>query len=192
MNDRIKILRRNLGLTQIEFASKIGTGQSNVAGYESGKRCPSAGIISSICKTFNVNEQWLRTGEGEMFAPKGDDVDEFLTKNHLSPKLRSVVETFFDLPEQAQAVFCEFLEVLKARREKEDADLLERAKAEVRAEVEAEALEKARQELRAEMEKEKEDKEAEALHVLLQAQIDRQKGDKGSTLVFGGTKSKEV
>ena len=74
MNERIKILRKSLDLTQQEFAIRIGTARNNIAGYETGKRSPSEAVISLICRTFNVSETWLRTGEGEMFVelPKNE------------------------------------------------------------------------------------------------------------------------
>lgn len=67
MKDRIRTLRKTLGLNQSEFGSKIGVKQGTVAGYESGARTPLDTVISSICKEFDVSENWLRTGEGEMF-----------------------------------------------------------------------------------------------------------------------------
>jgi len=67
LNERIKQLRKELGLNQTEFGKRIGIKQGSVAGYENGIRIPLNAIIGSICKEFNVNELWLRTGEGEMF-----------------------------------------------------------------------------------------------------------------------------
>ena len=67
MNERIKKLRKALDLTQQEFASRIGSVQNTITGYETGRRVPSNQVITLICKTFNVNETWLRNGEGEMF-----------------------------------------------------------------------------------------------------------------------------
>lgn len=69
MNDRIKELRRALGLNQTKFGARIGIKQGTVAGYENGTRVPLDTVIVSICREFNVNETWLRTGEGEMFRP---------------------------------------------------------------------------------------------------------------------------
>ena len=68
MNDRIKKLRKELDLTQQEFADRLGTARNNIAGYETGKRSPSDAVISLICTKFNVNESWLRDGTGEMFV----------------------------------------------------------------------------------------------------------------------------
>ena len=67
MNQRIKQLRRNLDLTQQDFAERIGLKQNSIALIESGKRNISNQAVLSICREFNVNETWLRTGEGEMF-----------------------------------------------------------------------------------------------------------------------------
>lgn len=67
MNERIKQLRKHLGLNQTEFGSRIGVKQTSVAGYETGARVPIDAVITSICRTFGVSELWLRTGEGDMF-----------------------------------------------------------------------------------------------------------------------------
>ena len=67
MGDRIKALRQSLGLTQQEFADKIGIKRGAIANYEIGRNISDV-VINSICRTYNVSEQWLRTGEGEMFV----------------------------------------------------------------------------------------------------------------------------
>ncbi len=68
MNTRIKKLRKELVLTQQAFAERIGLKQNSIALIESGKRNISTQAILSICREFNVNEKWLRTGAGEMFV----------------------------------------------------------------------------------------------------------------------------
>ena len=73
MKDRIRTIRTGLGLTQKEFAARIGTSQNVLANYETGRRNPSASVINNICKTFHVNEAWLRAGEGEMSAAIGTE-----------------------------------------------------------------------------------------------------------------------
>lgn len=67
MNKRIKELRKALGLTQQEFADKIGVKRNSMANYETGRNTPIDAIVVSICRIFNVSEEWLRTGQGEMF-----------------------------------------------------------------------------------------------------------------------------
>lgn len=69
MEERIKAVRKALGLTQNEFGEKIGVKGNTVTGYETGARLPSDAVIMLICTTFNVNEDFLRSGEGEMFIP---------------------------------------------------------------------------------------------------------------------------
>lgn len=70
MNERIKKLRKVLDMTQAEFAEKIGTSQNVITNYEAGRRNPSRSVINNICKTFSVNEEWLRTGNGTMFVQR--------------------------------------------------------------------------------------------------------------------------
>lgn len=73
MNERIKKLRKALGLTQQEFADKISISRGALATYEVGRNEPIDAVISLICREFNVSEDWLRTGEGEMFIQKSEE-----------------------------------------------------------------------------------------------------------------------
>lgn len=74
MNERILAVRKNAGLTQEEFGAKIGGLSRNyVWMMEKGDRTPSDRTISDICREFDVNEAWLRTGQGDMFRPKSRD-----------------------------------------------------------------------------------------------------------------------
>ncbi len=68
MEERLKELRKVLGLNQSEFADKLNLGQSTWAMIEVGKRALNDRHILLICSIFNVNETWLRTGEGDMFV----------------------------------------------------------------------------------------------------------------------------
>lgn len=80
MHTRIKALRNALGLNQTDFGAAVGVKQTTVAGYENGTRTPIDAVVSAICREFNVNETWLRTGEGEMFRPmsRNEELFEFL------------------------------------------------------------------------------------------------------------------
>ena len=70
MHERIKELRKALGLTQQKFADGMGVKQNTIAQYESGRNAPIDAVITLICRTYGVNETWLRTGEGEMFVSR--------------------------------------------------------------------------------------------------------------------------
>ena len=68
MKDRIKEVRKYFSLTQIDFGQRIGVKGNTVTGYETGLRTPSDAVILSICREFNVNEEWLRDGTGNIFV----------------------------------------------------------------------------------------------------------------------------
>ena len=68
LKDRIRDIRKNrLQLSQKEFASRLGMSENYIWMIEKGERVPPDRTISDICREFNVNEVWLRTGEGEPF-----------------------------------------------------------------------------------------------------------------------------
>lgn len=80
MNERLKKLRKELDMTQQEFAEGIGIKRNTMATYESGRNEPIDAVISLICTKYNVNENWLRTGEGEMFVEMSydDEIAQFV------------------------------------------------------------------------------------------------------------------
>lgn len=76
MNRRLRELRKSLKLTQQEFGSKIGLSNTSIGNIENGVINLTDRNISLICSTYNANEDWLRTGKGQMFNPMTQD-DEF-------------------------------------------------------------------------------------------------------------------
>ena len=76
IGNRIKVLRESLfgkKISQEEFGELLGVSRSVIANIEYGRVEPSPVMIRAICLQFDVNETWLRTGEGEMFLPKDPD-----------------------------------------------------------------------------------------------------------------------
>lgn len=69
LNERLIKLRKFLHITQQEFANRLNISRSTIATYEVGKSNPSDAAVMLICREFNVNEEWLRNGTGEMFLP---------------------------------------------------------------------------------------------------------------------------
>lgn len=67
MNERLKKLRKTLDLTQQKFADRLGVKRNTVGQWECGINAITDQVVFSICREFDVNEEWLRTGEGEMF-----------------------------------------------------------------------------------------------------------------------------
>lgn len=80
LKERIKELRKTLGLTQQEFADRLGISRGNIATYETRNSSPGNSVVNLICREFNVREAWLRTGKGDMFQPKtrSDEIDAFM------------------------------------------------------------------------------------------------------------------
>lgn len=70
MNERIRRLRKTLDMTQQEFADKLGVKRNTVGQWECGINGITDQVAISICREFNVNENWLRTGEGDMFVER--------------------------------------------------------------------------------------------------------------------------
>ena len=73
LKDRLKQLRKTLGLTQQAFADKLGVKRNTVGQWECGINPLTDQTIFSICREFDVNKEWLRTGEGEMFVIRSDE-----------------------------------------------------------------------------------------------------------------------
>ncbi len=109
MNNRIRTLRKYLDLTQQEFAEKIGSSQNILANYETGRRNPSNSVINNICKTFNVREEWLRNGEGEMFLPEaGNELEALAKKYNLSHSAQIVIEKFVKMNESDRQILLNY------------------------------------------------------------------------------------
>lgn len=75
MKERLKEIRKSNpnGKTQETFANYLEISKENISSYESGRRNPSDAFIKLVCEKCNVNENWLRTGNGEMFMPETKD-----------------------------------------------------------------------------------------------------------------------
>ncbi|MDE6905305.1 MAG: helix-turn-helix domain-containing protein [Lachnospiraceae bacterium] len=78
MNDRIKRVRKEANLTQKDFAKRLGIKQNTVASYEMGRIGISDAIITSICREFNINEEWLRYGKEPMNNLIEDKLSKYL------------------------------------------------------------------------------------------------------------------
>ena len=115
MNTRIKKLRKSLDFTQQAFAEKIGLKQNSIALIESGKRNISDQAILSICREFNVNEEWLRTGTGEMFRAAPSSVLDALAEQYgLTNAAYVMVEKFVNLKPEAQETIFNYVREVAA------------------------------------------------------------------------------
>lgn len=73
IGERIKLARKKLGITQQELADSIGLKRNTIANYEIGQIQPSDRTVADICRVHNISEEWLRTGQGEMFIQISPD-----------------------------------------------------------------------------------------------------------------------
>ncbi len=103
MNSRIKQLRKRLNLTLEEFGSRIGITSSGLSKIERGLSGASDQTILSISREFNVNEEWLRTGNGDMF-------------NQDEPSILARLSCEYKLTQREEAVIAAFLELSDADR----------------------------------------------------------------------------
>lgn len=121
MKNRIRELRKELGLTQSEFGSRLGVKGNTVTGYESGTRVPSDAIIFSICREFDVNEEWLRTGSGDMFIVKtrSQEIVDFMSELMNDPDdsfKRRFIESVAQLSENEWKVIEQIIDRLLAEQ----------------------------------------------------------------------------
>lgn len=105
MNERLKQLRKMLHLTQEEFSTKLGMKRNSIANYEIGRNEPIDAVVRLICTTFNVNETWLRTGEGEMFIKlsRNDELAAYVAgimKNEDAELQRFLVQLMSRIPSE--------------------------------------------------------------------------------------------
>ena len=102
MNERIKELRKALGLTLERFGEALGVQKSAVSKWERGENSVPDQMFKSICREFDVNEEWLRTGEGKMFKElsRSEKIAVFLTdvlKDEDDSFRKQFIEAFSEL-----------------------------------------------------------------------------------------------
>ena len=113
IGERIRKLRKTLDLTQQKFGERIGIKGNTVAQYELGRNEPVDAVFSLICREFDVREEWLRTGEGEMFKAKPSDIlDQLAYKYKLFNFDYVMIEKFLAMPpDLRRAIYDHFHDV---------------------------------------------------------------------------------
>ena len=116
MKDRIKEVRKALGLSQAEFGSRVGVKGNTVGNYEIGLRTPSDAVIFSICREFGVSETWLRTGEGEMYLTldKDQEIDYILGQigGSTDDTIKRIIRAYWRLDEKEKAAIRKLIDGL--------------------------------------------------------------------------------
>ncbi|MBS5934893.1 MAG: helix-turn-helix transcriptional regulator [Clostridiales bacterium] len=108
MNERLKEIRKYFKLSQKEFGQKIFLAQDHISSLEKGRRNLTDRTIKDICNTFNINEDWLRYGTGEMLVDLVDDLknidDEtkdmvrklMLLNNDDKKRMKKILDSFLE------------------------------------------------------------------------------------------------
>lgn len=110
MNERIRKLRKALDMTQQAFADKLGVKRNTVGQWECGINSITDQIALSICREFNVSEDWLRNGTGEMFiAKESDEIDSLVKKYGLSNDDRILIEKYVNAKESSRKAIIDFI-----------------------------------------------------------------------------------
>jgi len=116
INQRIKKLRKSLGMNQGEFGQKIGMGQAGISKIEQDGNTVIDQNIRLICQTFHVSEKWLRTGAGPM---ESDDVSTMLARLQEEMDLTDLemrlLQTYFSFPAEERQTFLAMAQKFAAR-----------------------------------------------------------------------------
>lgn len=110
LNERIKTVRKNLGLSQKDFAEKIGISQRSVSwGEQPGNNVPDS-TIKALCMAFRVSETWLRDGTGPMYTAEPTfSLDQFVRDHHGTDQEIEIMKAYFELdPEIRRKVWDHF------------------------------------------------------------------------------------
>ena len=117
MKERLKILRKTLGLSQKAFGEPLHLSGNGISNYEQGARPLTDRTISDICRVYNVSETWLRSGMGEMLT-EGTSIDAELSAlvaeliNSDDEWLKNCIVRFLKLSPQSKEAFKSFLSEL--------------------------------------------------------------------------------
>lgn len=125
INERIRALRKELKLNQSDFGKKIGMKQTSISALEAEGGTVTEQNVKSICKTWSVNETWLRTGEGEMFdTSKSDDLLTQLAERYdLDYVSQEILRTYLQMDNASRAALTRFAMALTANVQKREEEM---------------------------------------------------------------------
>lgn len=110
MNERLKAIRKALSLSQEAFGKKLGVTGTAISRIEVGNRSITEQMILAICREFNVREDWLRNGNGDMFFDITED--EFAKAAAMLSNdafVRNLIVEYWKLDDDSKKLFRNFL-----------------------------------------------------------------------------------
>lgn len=118
LGERIRLIRKagQPKLTQEEFAKSLGVTVPMIYTYEHNKVVPNDAFKMLLCRTYNVSNRWLDTGEGEMFVEEPDFIHDLVEKSMAShdKRTRKIIERFLRLPPETRNQILGALETILA------------------------------------------------------------------------------
>lgn len=99
MHDRIRLVRKAVNLSQKDFGEKLGVSRDVMANIENDRVSPSNTFLQLLCSVFNVREEWLRAGEGEMFqSEKSFSLDEYVHAHNFTDIELRILKAYLEIP----------------------------------------------------------------------------------------------
>lgn len=129
---RVRELRKALNLTLEKFAKPLGVGKTAISNIENESRNLTDQMIISICREYNINEEWLRNGTGDMFRKPSDEVGYYVEElleyegdgNPFYDMIIEMMKTYHNLDEKSKTVIREYFKGVKKglseKKEEED------------------------------------------------------------------------
>ena len=114
LGGRVKEIRKILGLNQLKFGKRLGVTPAAISKIESGERGLTEQMFLAICREFEINEIWLKTGEGNVFKRTSDDLIFQLSEQHHLDELDcKVLKTYINLSKADRQAFKNFILKIK-------------------------------------------------------------------------------
>jgi transcriptional regulator with XRE-family HTH domain len=114
--DRVRIIRKEAGLTQEKFGERLGISKVAVSKIENKVNSLSDQMRKSICREFRINEEWLLSGTGEMHVSSGADlITRFSTEYGLDSLERTILLEYVKLSPQSKQMFKAYLKSISER-----------------------------------------------------------------------------
>ena len=110
MNERIKELRKELKLTMEKFGERIGVSKATISNIENGNRNATDHMFKSICREFHVNEEWLRSGTGDMFSPVPNNTfDKLVEEFNLDSLEKAIIGEYLKLDVSHRSIIRDYI-----------------------------------------------------------------------------------
>ena len=125
LSERLKLIRKKNKMTQQEFADALNLKQNTIATYEIGRTLPSDRTLKDICEKFNIQEAWIKTGEGDMEYPPEDESAAYVAEllgpeeNPLYDLIKAIMKTYSESGPQERQIIESFAKELRNNMKKD-------------------------------------------------------------------------